>query len=475
MTRTFQLRAISAALLCAAALATACNDDNGTGPIDGPEEAVLSGNITANRILYSDTTYTLRGFVKVTDNAILTVQPGTRIVGDTTVPGSALFILRGARIEANGTAQNPIVFTSARQPGNRAPGDWGGLVLVGNAVSSRPGAIVEGSDANVPNGGAPGVTYSDGTTDNDNSGTLRYVRVEFAGYGVAQNQELNSFTLAAVGSGTTIEYVQSLAGLDDSFEWFGGTVNGRYLVSYESGDDHFDASEGYRGRNQYMIALQTTVLQPRPGTGFVASDPQGFEVDGCDGTSCPLLQNSVPFTMPVFANFTVIGPGPGVLPASAGIGAVIRRGTGGTWVNGIVGRWNLALSVRDANTDARRQVDSLSMRNILFVQNPATLDPSGSNFTQPANFANAAFDSLAAGVTAHSLFTNLAPNGTFPSLANLDWSLSATSQARTGGLTTFPATILARAGTFVTATAFRGAADPNGVKWWEGWTNYARN
>ena len=106
---------------------------------------------------------------------------------------------------------------------------------------------------------------------------MRYTRVEFAGFAVAAAQELNSFTFAAVGSGTTLENLQSVMGLDDSFEWFGGTVNGRYLVSYESGDDHFDAAEGYRGKNQFLIAFQSTRGDP------AGVDPQGFEVDGCAG------------------------------------------------------------------------------------------------------------------------------------------------------------------------------------------------
>ncbi len=476
MISTSRFTAVSA-LSLAIILAAAC-DDSGTDPVDpGPEVAVLSGNIAASRTLFSDTVYTLSGFVKVTSGAVLTIQPGTKIIGDTTVAGSALFILRGARIEANGTATNPIVFTSARAAGNRAPGDWGGLIIVGNASINRSNVIVEGSNANVPNGGSPGVTYSGGTTgtDTDNSGTLRYVRVEFAGYGVAQNQELNSFTFAAVGSGTTLEFLQSMAGLDDSFEWFGGTVNAKFLVSYESGDDHFDASEGFRGRNQFLIGLQTDVLPPRAGTGSVSTDPSGFEVDGCDGTGCDLLQESVPFTMPVFANFTLVGPGPGVLPASAGIAAVIRRGTGGVWVNGIIARWRLGLSVRDASTNSRRVADSLNMQNILFAANEGTLDPSVSNFTQPANFAAALFDSLSVTTTAHLLFTNVAAQGTLPSLANLDWSLAATSAARTGGMSPFTGRILTRAGAFVVPTAYRGAADPSGTKWWEGWTIYIKS
>ncbi|MES2523778.1 MAG: hypothetical protein V4617_13820, partial [Gemmatimonadota bacterium] len=283
----------------------------GSAPI-----VTLSGSIAASRRLYADTTYVLRGFVYVNSAATLTIDAGTQIVGDTTALGSALFVLRGAQIVANGTAAAPIVFGSQRSAGNRAPGDWGGLVIVGNARNNRSGSvIVEGSDGSVVGANPAGVVYTGGTSDTDNSGTLRYVRVEFAGYATLTNAELNSFTFAAVGSGTTLEYLQSMSGLDDSFEWFGGTVDGKYLVSYESGDDHFDGSEGYRGRNQFLIGLQSTYLTPRAGTGAVSTDPQGFEIDGCSGGGCVAPAGGSAessgrddglYTMNMFANFTIV-------------------------------------------------------------------------------------------------------------------------------------------------------------------------
>ena len=442
----------------------------------GPKLRTIAGNITTDMTLYADTVYTLSGFVKVANGATLTIQPGTKIVGSLDVPGSALFILRGGRIVANGTAAAPIVMTSARADGDRAPGDWGGLIIVGNATINRNAdVIVEGSDANRPNGGAPGVVYGKGTADDDSSGVLRYVRVEFAGFGVAQDQELNSFTFAAVGSRTKVEYLQALAGLDDNFEWFGGTMDAKYLVSYEAADDHFDSSEGHRGRNQFLIGYQTTVLQPRPGAGQTSGDPQGFEVDGCAGVGCTDLQNSAPFNMPVFANFTMIGPGQGVLPASGGVGMVLRRGTGGVWVNGIVGRYTVGLSIRDAASNQRRLDDSLTIRNILLAENVAHLDPSSTNFTQPAFFVGSGIDSISGAGTARDLFVSVPPAGTLPSPATLDWTPADGSAAASGGLNAFTGVLAARAGAFVTATSYRGAADPTGAKWWQGWTVYDRN
>ena len=261
---------------------------------------VLAGDITCNQTLSRDTTYVLRGYVKVRNGATLTIQSGTTVVGDQTAAGSSLWILRGARIDAQGTAAQPIVFTSNRAAGSRAPGDWGGIIIVGNGVINRTGTVLTEGPTNVAE------NYAGGTNNADNSGTLRYVRIEYAGFDVSGggNSELNGLSMYAVGSGTTLEYVQTLAGLDDSFEWWGGAVDGRYLVSYESGDDHFDWAEGYVGRLQYLIAYQNARLIPTSGTGVLSTDPQGFEVDGCAGNGCANGTRSAPFSDAIVANFT---------------------------------------------------------------------------------------------------------------------------------------------------------------------------
>lgn len=489
----------SAALALAVVGLAACSDDDttGGGPTP-PGAAVLQGSIASNRTLSADTTYTLRGFVYVNSGAVLTIPAGTRIVGDTAVPGSALFVLRGARIEANGTAANPIVFTSGRAPGSRTAGDWGGLIIVGNATANRTGGvIVEGSNASITGGNNTGVVYSEGTNDADNSGTLRYVRVEFAGFAVAADQELNSFTLAAVGSGTTVEYCQALMGLDDHFEWFGGTVNGRYLVSYESGDDHFDGSEGYRGRNQFLIAYQSFVPTPRPGTGSPSSDPQGFEIDGCAGTGCGAgatappaggsTQSATPYNMNHFANFTVVGAGTNVTPpAGGGIGAVIRRGSGGSWVNGVIARWpRLAVSLRDSSSANRLSADSLVFRNVLMVENGTITNRTYDSTTVGqalrtavgTGFGNDTTGSFAA------IFPGVPTNPTAATTgASFDWRPAASSAAATGGSGAFGtltgvngSRLQSRFGTFATGTTYRGAAEPGGTQWWAGWTAYYRN
>jgi hypothetical protein len=157
---------------------------------------------------------------------------------------------------------------------------------------------------------------------------------------------------------------------------------------------------------------------------------------------------------------------------------VIRRGAGGVFVNGVVTRWGrLGLSVRDSTTNNRRLADSLAIRNVLFTENGLTLDPAAANFTQPANFATAALDSASTAATA--LFGAIPAVGTVPTAAALDFSLAANSAAATGGMETFTGPMAARMSNFfggtLSGTTYRGAVAPGGARWWQGWTNYARN
>jgi hypothetical protein len=434
----------------------------------GPTVATISADITSDRTLFSDTVYTLSGFIHVTNGATLTIQPGTKILGDFNTLGSSLFIMRGARIRAMGTAAAPIVFTSSQPVGSRRPGDWGGLIIVGNAQINRTGNIqLEGTNTDAVRN--PAIFYSGGTNDADNSGELHYIRVEYAGFAPVTDAELNAFTFAAVGSGTQMDHLQTLAGLDDSFEWFGGTVDGKYFVSYESGDDHFDMSEGYRGRLQFLIAFQSRVLVPRQNAGGASTDPQGIENDGCGsntGSGCPSGFNSTPLNTPVVANFTLIGRNE--LGAGSGdLGMVLRRGTGGFYVNGVLGRWARGgISVRDAQTQQRITDGDLQISNILITESPVIYQTG-----QQAGVDAAANDITLSTSTTTSQFSSLP---TLPTAtAQLDWTLTANAAARTGGMATFAGRLQTLAGTFITPTAYRGAIDPNGPRWWEGWTYYA--
>jgi len=247
----------------------------------------LTGNITSNVTLKSDINYVLDGWVYVKSGATITIEPGTVIKGKVDTKAS-LVIERGAKIMAIGTAAKPIVFTSAKPAGSRAAGDWGGIVLCGNAKIN-----VTGGEAEIE--GGLGTKYG-GTDDNDNSGTLQYVRIEFAGYAFMPDKEINGLTFGAVGKGTTIDYIQVSFANDDSFEWFGGTVNCKHLIAFSGLDDEFDTDFGFSGFVQYAVGLRDPSIAD-------ISKSNGFESDN-DGSG----STNIPTTNPRFANVSLFGP-----------------------------------------------------------------------------------------------------------------------------------------------------------------------
>jgi hypothetical protein len=277
-----------------------------------------------------------------------------------------------------------------------------------------------------------------------------------------------------------------MAGLDDAYEFFGGALDGDHLVAYETGDDMFDMSEGFVGRLQYLIGYNSVQLTPRTGAGSLATDLEGIENDGCNGSGCDNGFNQAPFTVPVIANFTLIGCGAqSCVGPAGGFGMMLRRGTGGYYVNGVVARFPAAgVSLRDAESYARggsvavpdAATSDLLIKNVLFAENGPMFQ---ANTATPATqfSLDAAGNALTASTaTSASLFTALPATGTSPSgVSALDWTPAANAAIGSGGLATFTGKLATRAGTFVTATSYLGAAQPNGTKWWAGWTTYARN
>lgn len=456
----------------------------------GNASADITTDITANRTLFADTAYTLKGFIHVANGATLTIQPGTTIKGDFNTLGSSLWILRGAKIQAVGTAEAPIVFTSSRAVGSRQPGDWGGLLIIGNAINNRSGTVeVEGSGtdgAAVVGGKNYQALYSGGTVATDNSGTLSYVRVEFAGFAPSLNNELNSFTFAAVGSGTRASFLQTNGGLDDSFEFFGGGFDADHLVAYETGDDMYDMSEGFVGRLSFLIGYNSVQLTPRTGAGFLASDIEGIENDGCNGSGCDNGFNQAPFTVPLVTNFTLVGCGDvACVGSGGGFGMMIRRGAGGYYLNGIIARWPRGgVSLRDAETFVRAgsaavpdlAASDLQIRNNFFAETGGIVFQAGGGSTTQSSLDIAGNSLTSSAATTASLLTTLPATGTVPSgIGAFDWTPAAGSAVATGGMVTFTGKIATRAGTAVTGTTYMGAAAPGGTKWWAGWTTYARN
>jgi hypothetical protein len=237
--------------------------------------------ITGDRTLSYPDTYILKGFVYVTEGATLTVEPGVLIRGDKASKGT-LIVERGGKINAEGTAERPIVFTSNQAAGSRRPGDWGGLILLGKAPNNMGEQTIEG-----------GVRSKHGGNDpHDNSGTLKYVRVEFAGIEYSPDNEINGITFGSVGDATMVDYVQVAYSGDDSFEWFGGTVNAKHLIAFRGWDDDFDTDNGFSGKVQYAFGLRD------PETGDKSAS-NGFESDN---------NASDPYTSTVFANVSLFGP-----------------------------------------------------------------------------------------------------------------------------------------------------------------------
>jgi hypothetical protein len=276
-------------------LATSCKKDGTTTePATGGKQtltlqsgAVITG-VYKNTILnIPEGTFTLKGYVYFEDGSEINIAAGATIKSDVTDKG-ALIIERGAKINAIGSAAKPIVFTSGKAVGQRNPGDWGGIVILGKATTNRT------TEPTIE--GGVGKNFG-GTSDTDNSGTLKYVRIEFAGIASQPNSEINGLTLGGVGSGTTIEYVQVAYGNDDAFEIFGGTVNAKYLVAFATADDDFDFDFGYRGRIQFGVTLRDPSVVDPGDAG------NGVECDN-DGTGT----TATPTTRPVLSNFTFIGP-----------------------------------------------------------------------------------------------------------------------------------------------------------------------
>ena len=261
----------------------------------------VTTDITTSTTWTTGKTYKLTGLIYVRNNAVLTIQPGVIVKGNTSSTGTALIVTKGAKLNAIGTATSPIVFTSGKTVAQgRQQGDWGGIVLLGRAGLNINNGInnIEGITSNV------NTEFGGGTSpiDNDNSGTLKYVRIEFGGYVFSPNNEINGLTMGAVGSGTSIDYVQVSYTNDDAFEWFGGSVNCKHLVSYRNLDDDFDTDNGYKGVVQFGLIVRDPSIADNPSV----STSEGFESDNnAAGTASA---TGLDTTSAIFTNITAVGP-----------------------------------------------------------------------------------------------------------------------------------------------------------------------
>ena len=338
-------------------------------------------NVTVNSDITSNTTWStgtvvlLQNKVYVTNNAVLTIQPGVIIRGDKATEGT-LIITRGAQIQAQGTSSNPIVFTSNFGAGSRAPGDWGGVIILGNASNNQPGgtAVIEGGLDTLK------AKYG-GNNDNDNSGVFSYVRIEFAGFPFQPDKEINGLTLGSLGSATTVNNIQVSFSNDDSFEWFGGTVNCYNLVAYCGVDDNFDTDNGYRGHCQFLLGVR----EPSLADQCTCSTSEGFESDNNAGGT-----TATPITSAVFSNVTEIGPYRGstsnTIDAKFKRALRIRRNSSISLFNSIFTDWPTGLHIDGSSSEANATANTLVFKNNVFAGMLANTQINAGSTFDIANF-----------------------------------------------------------------------------------------
>lgn len=330
----------------------------------GAATQTISSNIVTSTTLSG--IVHIKNNVAVTNNSTLTILPGTIIRGDKSTK-SCLIISRGSKIMAQGTAANPIVFTTNESIANgRAAGDWGGLVILGNGIINTACATctnaafrenyIEGFSTNFPE-----ILYG-GTNNTESSGILSYVRIEFAGVALSStpNSEINGLTFGGVGSGTQVDHIQVSFSGDDSFEWFGGAVDGKYLIAFRGIDDDFDTDFGHQGRVQFGLIIRDK------DASDAAGDSNGFESDNYS----PGL-GRLPLTKTVFSNVTCIGPkrnGTVTLPGTEKFerGIFTRRNTSISIHNSIFTGWEKGWDLSGATTadNYLGAVDSGAVQNV---------------------------------------------------------------------------------------------------------------
>ncbi len=430
------------------------------------ENVILEGRITESRTLKAQYTYKLRGLVYVTNGAILTIEPGTKIVGELNKQGG-LVITRSAKINAEGTVDKPIVFTS--EAATPVRGDWSGVILLGNApTNSSFNGIqgvgeIEGGVNNSDGLGLYGTPVTQNQNPVDNSGVLKYVRIEYAGYAFLPDKEINGLTLGGVGSGTTIDNVQVSYANDDSFEWFGGTVNCKHLIAYRGLDDDFDTDNGFSGKVQFGIGLRDSSVAD-------ISKSEAFESDN-DANGSTLT----PSTACVFSNMTVMGPKAALNNIGNSLflcGAQIRRNSTLNLFNSIVMGYPVGLLI-DASKGSPTDLNipnALNVQNTIISGSPLAVNYSASStaptgatvasitaWFQTASYGNSILTTNAeAGLTAP--FNYLTPDFN---------PTSATSLAAIGGGFTHPKLTA----TFFTPVTYKGACAV-GDTWWKTWTKY---
>lgn len=415
----------------------------------------VTADITSNTTWSAANVYTLDGLIFVNDGATLTIEEGTVIKGKlqaniTTGDGaSALIVRRGGKILAEGSQNNPIIFTSelddVNNPNDLTKDDrglWGGLILLGKAVTNQP--TTENQIEGIP------VTEDakfGGTDDNDDSGILRYISIRHGGFSISgiPGDEINGLTLGAVGDQTIIEHIEVIANFDDGYEWFGGTVNTKYLVSAFCGDDGFDWDMGFRGKGQFWFLIQGTDEAGR-----------GAEMDGGDDN-----ETGTPYATPYVVNATYIGAGETTSPLPAGDGndraLYFRDNSGGYYYSSIITDFSqTGVNIEDlaSGEDSRARLEA---GQLMLANNYWWGFGDGNTLNDIA-----AQDFVRTHLTANNNFVQDPQLNNISRDTNLDPRPSPSSPAATGAVQP--------ADPFFTVVPYHGAFDPNSFLWTEGWT-----
>ena len=451
---------------------------NGGGGSTTGQTITLQGRISADTLLRKENTYILKGLVYMVGNKTMTIQAGTTIKGSFSgTDVAALIITRGSKINAIGTPDAPIVFTSSAP--NPQSGDWGGIVICGKAAINTSFNGINGLyqvEGGVDNANGDGLAGSgDATTptpvNDDNSGTLSYVRIEYAGYAFQPDKEVNSLTMACVGSGTTIDHVQTTYAKDDAFEWFGGTVNARYLIAYKTQDDDFDTDNGFSGKIQFGLIIRDSAIAD-------ISTSEAFESDNNSGGT-----TASPKTSAIFSNITAIGPRQtlnNVGNTFFRAGAQIRRNSSISLYNSIIMGWPQGILIdgtTGTSTALNIEDSSLRLRNVTLAGNTINVKFSGvggatinSDATLTTWFTNSFYNNDVLTNTSDAKliqpFNYNAPDPTPFAGSNGNQKI-----LNGGGFTDVKFT----GDTFFDKTVtFRGGIAPAGEKstWWKGWSKF---
>jgi hypothetical protein len=451
---------------------------NGGGGSTTGQTITLQGRISADTLLRKENTYILKGLVYMVGNKTMTIQAGTTIKGSFSgTDVAALIITRGSKINAIGTPDAPIVFTSAAP--NPQSGDWGGIVICGKAAINTSFNGINGLyqvEGGVDNANGDGLAGSgDPTTptpvNDDNSGTLSYVRIEYAGYAFQPDKEINSLTMACVGSGTTIDHVQTTYAKDDAFEWFGGTVNAKFLIAYKTQDDDFDTDNGFSGKIQFGLIIRDSAIAD-------ISTSEAFESDNNSGGT-----TASPKTSAIFSNITAIGPRKTLDNVGNTLfraGAQIRRNSSISLYNSIIMGWPQGILIdgtTGTSTALNIEDSSLRLRNVTLAGNTINVKFSGvggatinSDATLTTWFTNSFYNNDVLTNTSDAKliqpFNYSAPDATPFAGSNGNQKIlngGGFTDAKFTGDTFFDKTV-----------TFRGGIAPAGEKstWWKGWSKF---